>query len=48
LPFAGGLIWFEIVEPMLGLDKKKAHSDLEKVKQDRIKKSLERVQPPRR
>lgn len=47
-PFAGGLIWFEIVEPVLGLDKKKAHSELEKVKKERIKKQLERVNPPRR
>jgi len=48
LPFGLALVWFEVVEPFFGLDKKKAHNDLEKVKQERIRKGLERNVPPRR
>ena len=40
-PFGLALFWFEIVEPFFGLDKKKAHNDLEKVKEERIKKGLQ-------
>ena len=49
LPFGVALLWFEVVEPFFGLDKKKAHDDIEKVKQERIKKGLEgRPGRPRR
>ncbi len=48
LPFGLALLWFEVVEPFFGLDKKKAHDDIEKVKQERIKKSLEANLPRRR
>jgi small Trp-rich protein len=41
-PFIVALIWFELFEPMLGLDKKKAHSDVEKIKAERVRKALER------
>ncbi len=41
-PFIVALIWFELFEPMLGLDKKKAHSDVEKIKEERVRKALER------
>ncbi len=41
LPFGLALAWFEIVEPFFGLDKKKAHNELEKVKEERIKKGLQ-------
>ena len=41
LPFGLALFWFEVVEPFFGLDKKKAHNELEKVKQERIKKGVE-------
>jgi small Trp-rich protein len=47
LPFGIALLWFEVVEPFFGLDKKKAHNDLEKIKQDRIRKGVERA-PHRR
>lgn len=35
-------IWFEFVERLLGLDKKKAHSEAERLKQERVKKSFEK------
>jgi small Trp-rich protein len=41
-PFIVALLWFELFEPMLGLDKKKAHSDVEKIKEERVRKALER------
>ncbi len=48
LPFGIALFWFEIVEPFFGLDKKKAHNELEKVKQERIRKGVEGRAPHRR
>ena len=42
LPFGLALLWFEVVEPFFGLDKKKAHGDIEKVKEERIRKTLGR------
>ena len=41
LPFFIGFLWFELVEKRLGLDKKKAHDEIEKAKQERIRKRLE-------
>lgn len=41
-PFILAWGWFELIEKRLGLDKKKAFDELEKAKQDRIKKGLER------
>ena len=41
LPFIVGFCWFEFVEKRLGLDKKKAHDEIDKAKQERIKKRLE-------
>ncbi|KAF3997584.1 TIGR04438 family Trp-rich protein [Glaciimonas immobilis] len=41
-------IWFEFVERAMGLDKLRAHAKMDKIKQDRIKKSLEANQRPRR
>lgn len=47
-PFIVGLLWFEVVEPIFGFDKKKAHSDMEKFKKERLRKQLERTnRPPR-
>ena len=43
VPFGLALAWFEVVEPFFGLDKKKAHNELDKVKEERIKKGLGRV-----
>jgi small Trp-rich protein len=36
--------WFEFVEPMLGLDKKKAHNEDERRRKERVKKSFEDLQ----
>lgn len=33
-------VWFEFIEKMLGLDKKKEHRDLEKRRKERVGKSL--------
>ena len=41
LPFGVGLLWFELVEKRLGMDKKKAFDEIDKAKKDRIKKRLE-------
>ena len=34
-------VWFEIVEPMLGLDKRKAHNVDEQRRKDRVKKTFD-------
>ena len=34
-------VWFEFVEPMLGLDKRKAHNVDEQRRKERVKKSFE-------
>jgi small Trp-rich protein len=38
--FAVAFIWFEFIERMLGLDKRKAHEQLEKARKDRVKKTF--------
>ncbi len=38
--FAIAFLWFEFGERMLGLDKRKAHEQLEKARQERIKKTF--------
>lgn len=47
-PFIGALIWFEVFEKRLGLDKKKAFDELDRAKQDRIKKNMEAAKRPRK
>jgi small Trp-rich protein len=42
LPFVLAFIWWETFERRLGLDKKKAFDELEKAKQERIARALER------
>jgi small Trp-rich protein len=42
LPFVAALVWWEFIERRLGLDKKKAFDELEKAKQERISRALER------
>jgi small Trp-rich protein len=37
---AAAFIWFEFIERMLGLDKRKAHEQMEKARQDRINKTF--------
>lgn len=34
-------VWFEVVEPMLGLDKRKAHNVDEQRRKDRVKKAFD-------
>ena len=34
-------LWFEFIEPMLGLDKRKAHNVDEERRKERVKKSFE-------
>jgi small Trp-rich protein len=34
-------IWFEFGERMLGLDKRRAHEQLEKMREERVKKTFE-------
>jgi small Trp-rich protein len=48
LPFIGALIWFELFEKRLGLDKKKAFDELDRAKQERIKKTMADAKRPRR
>ena len=38
---AAAFVWFEIIEPILGLDKKKAHNEDERRRKERVKKSFE-------
>lgn len=35
-------IWFEFIEKMLGLDKRKAHEQLEEARQERVKATFEK------
>ena len=44
-PFIIAVFWFEAIEPALGLDKRKMHDDVEKIKQARVRKALERQRP---
>ena len=46
--FGVAFIWFEFIERMLGLDKRKAHEALEKARIDRVKKSFEKNNSRRR
>ena len=42
LPFVLALIWWEVFERRLGLDKKKAFDEMDKAKKARIARALER------
>jgi small Trp-rich protein len=33
-------IWFEFIERMLGLDKRKAHAEMDKIREERVKKAF--------
>ena len=48
LPFVGAFIWFELFERRLGLDKKKAFDELDRAKQERIKKTMDQAKRPRK
>ncbi|HWW04600.1 TIGR04438 family Trp-rich protein [Collimonas sp.] len=45
---AVAFIWFEFLEPMLGLDKRRAHEELEKTRQERVKKTFDKHKRPGR
>lgn len=38
---AAAFIWFEFIERMLGLDKRKAHEQMEKMRAERVSKAFE-------
>ncbi|MEM4989844.1 TIGR04438 family Trp-rich protein [Collimonas sp. H4R21] len=38
---AVAFIWFEFLERLLGLDKRKAHEEIEKTRKDRVKKTFD-------
>jgi small Trp-rich protein len=37
---AVAFIWFEFIERMLGLDKRKSHNELEQARKERVKKNF--------
>lgn len=39
--FAVAFIWFEFLERIFGLDKRKAHEQMEKNRQERVKKAFD-------
>lgn len=41
-------IWFEFLERMFGLDKRRAHEQIEKTRQERVKKTFEKHNRPHR
>lgn len=41
VPFAVAFLWFELVERRLGMDKKKAFDEIDKIKKLRIERALE-------
>jgi len=38
--FSIAFLWFEYIEKMLGLDKRKAHEQLEKARRERVNKTF--------
>ncbi|MFT5588083.1 MAG: small Trp-rich protein [Bradyrhizobium sp.] len=40
-------IWFEFIEPLFGLDKRKAHDEMDRIRAERVKKTFEQ-KPPRK
>lgn len=41
-------IWFEFIERILGLDKRRAHDEMDKIRKDRVKKTFENTNNPKR
>lgn len=35
-------VWFEYIEKMLGLDKRKAHDQMDKAREERVKKAFKK------
>lgn len=40
--FLIAFVWFEFIERMLGLDKRKAHEQLEKARKERVQKAFKK------
>ena len=40
--FGIAFVWFEFIERMLGLDKRKAHEQLEKARRERVTKTFKK------
>lgn len=34
-------VWFEFIEPIFGLDKRNAHKEMEKIRDERVKKTFD-------
>ncbi|MFT5533205.1 MAG: small Trp-rich protein [Burkholderiaceae bacterium] len=45
--FGIAFLWFELIEPFFGLDKRKAHDEMKRLREERVKKTFEK-KPPRR
>lgn len=45
--FGVTFVWFEFLEPMLGLDKRKAHNQDEANRQARVKKTFDQQNRPK-
>ena len=48
VPFVIAFLWFELVERQLGIDKKKAFDEIDKIKKLRIQRGLESDKARRR
>ena len=44
---AVSFIWFEFIERILGLDKRRAHDEMDKIRKYRVKKSFEKTNNPK-
>lgn len=45
---AVAFIWFEFIEKMLGLDKRRAHDSMEKIRKERVKATFEKPKRDKR
>lgn len=43
-PFLAALVWFEVLEPLLGFDRaREAHDEIERVKRERVERAWRRT-----
>lgn len=45
---AAAFVWFEFIERILGLDKRRAHDEMDKIHKNRVKKTFESSKVKRR
>lgn len=45
---AAAFVWFEFIERILGLDKRRAHDEMDKIRKNRVKKTFENSKVKRR